>query len=604
MLSLLAGVLLLFVVTIILGKTFYYLFSRHSALGITEFALTGTAIANTYFVTYSFFGRTDYLALLGLIVICVLLSGFLYWKNELHLAIKPALISFQLPVLIFIVFLASYFPQNYDSGLYHIQSIKWIENFAVVPGLGNLHGRFAFNPAIFNLMAGFSLKDIFNQSLFVVNPFLTALYFNFLVTVLWKHKSGPLNVFCFLLLTGLASIVFVFSRVESPTPDLAANLIPICLILKYVDLMYATSEDELPFRLSKDNLLFFVFLSVYAITIKLSTITFMLLSVVLLWNYRKDLSWKSLLWVTLPPLLIVVPWLIRNYYLSGYLVYPVSAINIFNPDWKIPLSSVMDEQRSICNFAKIQGPDYAKAGGMSLFEWFPIWFKQLSGQQTFLFVLATISPFSILLAYIISRKLSPRTINVLLLWFVTFSGVVFWFFTAPDIRFGFSSLLLSGLVFLLLLDIKWKWIPVFLSLPLLFIIPAPFSSKALLPSLISLVIWATIHYLKPKSKILQYWTFFTFAAIVCSICYRYIKPKKQYFFSEMMIRPSRVDSSREAGGAPIDGIKYSFRNVGGRKLILPINDDRCFDQPLPCSPFSDQFEMRGSSLQDGFRSVK
>jgi hypothetical protein len=36
-------------------------------------------------------------------------------------------------------------PTNGDSGEYHFNTIRWINAFPIVPGLGNLHGRLAFN---------------------------------------------------------------------------------------------------------------------------------------------------------------------------------------------------------------------------------------------------------------------------------------------------------------------------------------------------------------------------------------------------------------------------------------------------------------------------
>src|SRR5688572_9579424 len=33
----------------------------------------------------------------------------------------------------------------YDSGMYHAPTINWVQTCLVVPGLGNLHGRLAFN---------------------------------------------------------------------------------------------------------------------------------------------------------------------------------------------------------------------------------------------------------------------------------------------------------------------------------------------------------------------------------------------------------------------------------------------------------------------------
>ncbi|MEX2611286.1 MAG: hypothetical protein WEA24_15290 [Gemmatimonadota bacterium] len=42
----------------------------------------------------------------------------------------------------------------YDSGLYHFANVRWATEHALVPGLGNLHARLAFNQSYFLLVAG------------------------------------------------------------------------------------------------------------------------------------------------------------------------------------------------------------------------------------------------------------------------------------------------------------------------------------------------------------------------------------------------------------------------------------------------------------------
>src|ERR1022692_4150989 len=44
---------------------------------------------------------------------------------------------------------------TYDDGLYYLQTIKWIQEFPIVVGLGNLHGRLAYNSQDFIILAAF-----------------------------------------------------------------------------------------------------------------------------------------------------------------------------------------------------------------------------------------------------------------------------------------------------------------------------------------------------------------------------------------------------------------------------------------------------------------
>ena len=54
---------------------------------------------------------------------------------------------------------------HYDTGLYHAQAIRWIEEYGVVPGLANLHSRFGYNSASFALSAFFSETWLIGQQI-------------------------------------------------------------------------------------------------------------------------------------------------------------------------------------------------------------------------------------------------------------------------------------------------------------------------------------------------------------------------------------------------------------------------------------------------------
>ena len=53
-------------------------------------------------------------------------------------------------------------PNNYDSGLYHFQSIRWINEEPIVFGLGNLHWRMALNQSYFGFLALLNLAPLWN----------------------------------------------------------------------------------------------------------------------------------------------------------------------------------------------------------------------------------------------------------------------------------------------------------------------------------------------------------------------------------------------------------------------------------------------------------
>lgn len=67
-------------------------------------------------------------------------------------------------------------PTFVDTYLYHAQAIRWIEEYGVVSGLGNLHNRFAYNSAFMPLQAFFTFSWIYNPSLYSLNGFLCAFF--------------------------------------------------------------------------------------------------------------------------------------------------------------------------------------------------------------------------------------------------------------------------------------------------------------------------------------------------------------------------------------------------------------------------------------------
>ena len=60
-------------------------------------------------------------------------------------------------------------PTNYDSGLYHFNAIRWINMYPIVPGLGNLHGRLAFNQSLFTYVAALNFYPVFGYGRSLAN---------------------------------------------------------------------------------------------------------------------------------------------------------------------------------------------------------------------------------------------------------------------------------------------------------------------------------------------------------------------------------------------------------------------------------------------------
>ncbi|MCH5434735.1 hypothetical protein LT991_18700, partial [Leptospira interrogans serovar Canicola] len=200
-------------------------------------------------------------------------------------------------------------------------------------------------------------------------------------------------------------------------------------------------ENGIHSKLNLENYFSSIILSVYTISVKLSTIPLCILILLLIIRYKFD--GKKLLIVISIIFLILLPWLIRNVILSGYLIYPFSAIDIFNFDWKVPLNAVVSEKLSITGWARNPGEGYKEAAQMKFWEWFPIWWNTISKLNRLFIVISFLSPIFIFIYSLFKKiKIDFQTFAIL---FTSWIGVIFWILLAPDIRFGKAFLGVSAI---------------------------------------------------------------------------------------------------------------------------------------------------------------
>ncbi len=173
-------------------------------------------------------------------------------------------------------------------------------------------------------------------------------------------------------------------------------------------------------------------LGVYAVTVKLSTASVVLLAVYPLYLFVKEKNTKAVFAHVSAGLVILAPWLIRNVIISGYLVYPWAGLDLFHVDWKMDPAVLADDSQDITMFAR--GLRSHAEYDNSLFGWIPKWFLSLGmGDRIVLAAGAVCIP---LLLYLLVRKLQSGELAPAALMAVSMANVVFWFFSAPHMRYG------------------------------------------------------------------------------------------------------------------------------------------------------------------------
>jgi hypothetical protein len=154
------------------GRLILHLLSRNFHLDdeTSSFALTwlaGMAAISTLATFLSLFIKLALTAQLITLAGGLLILIWLWRTSRLKFSLPkwhPLGIVLGALILLTALEISTHTPGNPDTGLYHAQTIRWIETFPAVPGLGNLHSRLAYNSSWLTLNALFSFAFLSDQS--------------------------------------------------------------------------------------------------------------------------------------------------------------------------------------------------------------------------------------------------------------------------------------------------------------------------------------------------------------------------------------------------------------------------------------------------------
>jgi hypothetical protein len=507
----------------------------------------GMAVVSSFLTIWSLFLPTNYLSLLFLLLLAIFFfyKNFqeyksLFFKNISNKKVVIVAILLLIGVLLSAVIL----PQNYDTNLYHIQAILWNEQFSVVPGLANFYDRLGFNSSIFVLSSGFTFSALYNQMFFVVVAVSFLMFIGWILTCI--NKSSNLFLKFFLILFAFYFTQQYNINISSPDADILSNI-----IFSYLIISLLLNHNEI-----EKKYLLFITLPLYCISIKLSTLPIVLLCLIV---FILKLPFKKaikLLFLSFS--FFLLPWLIRNVIISGYIIYPNATIDIFNFDWKVPIQYVEVTKNWVYSFGRIPFKYYEEVLSLPLSEWTLVWWNNALLKTKIFMVLCGLSP--VLSITIIYKKHQFKRILVLA-FLVCFFSFLLWFLSAPDIRFSYGIILLLALFPIALLSIKNKKLElVFKTFVLLFLINFSHSSYELLQKQ---------YYNKSFST--------------------YIYLPKDYYFLKYEKR-----------------IKYNtielFTKKGKKiKLYSSIGETQTYDN-FPCTTNNNVgLQLRGEDLQSGFK---
>lgn len=416
--------------------------SEKFAVSWTE--LAGVITITVYAEIVSLFGAVGQIAHLLLLGLAVF---FTFWCRATirKIADKTLRILFSwdgvlyLCLILLTALFASRGLQHTDTGIYHAQMIHWYEDYGVVKGLGNLQQHFAYNSSSLAYAAVFSMKWLVGQSLHGTNGFLQAFLVVWAVRGLrgfWRRKNHLADGCRFAI---LVYALVVSERIMSPATDFSSMYLVLWVICIWADLLTSDKNAE------SGQIHGYALLSVAAVfvaTCKLSAGCLVILALYPFVKLLRRRQWKSIFIYIFCGVLVLAPWLIRNVLISGWLLYPFTALDLFHVDWKIPAEYVQHDSDQI----KVWGRclyDVARIDESPL-SWFPVWWAEKRREEMMLLIGNVIALAGLALGGVhtvfVRREKLPW--DKMMLYVAILCSIAGWFLTAPFIRYGLAFLLL------------------------------------------------------------------------------------------------------------------------------------------------------------------
>jgi hypothetical protein len=517
---------------------------------IVHFLITGLMVLTATGEWLALFSPVNGITLFFILIILAFIS--IVRRKKLLYALRSCLIHdrktvlFQVCLCCFIVMILvlNAGPSMMDdSESYHIQMVKWIQEYGSVPGIANLHLRFGFNSSWFPAIGLFSYPVPDFNTYFSLNG-LMGLWFCYLLleklftfisdTSFNKTSNQALGCLVILILC-IVNWPMIRGCVTSANYDFITT---VCLVVLF------TSLFENPMDLSAEWLIWPIFL----FTVRMINAPLLLISLFYIF-YGKHFSVRRLSIAILTGILFVLPFLVRNFILSGYPFFPVYQVDWFSPDWKADKSQVIEISQYIKYFNRVNPMFQSINETMTLGfpQWIASWYHNLFRFDKCIFTMSILGYAFVLTG--IRRFFSSVQRYFLAVMIIQ---LAVWLFFAPDPRFV-QGILLFGI----------------------------YAAIQKLP------IMAVIN-----RKVLKFSTI-VFAGLI--LIYGMSKSIRDINYRNLLV-PARLPAPA------IQTIAINHIELHLPSKVLSNWNPRCYDVALPCLYRIDpRLETRGSGIANGFR---
>jgi hypothetical protein len=407
---------------------------------------TGVALVLLYALVVNFVWRLDWVALT--LALAIGLASAVWNRRAIALAYAGEVARHRWTVALGIAIMIAWTANHaigpitfYDSAMYHVGTVEWANRFAVVPGLGNLHDRFAYNSASLLLAALLDAGPLDGLSSHLVNGLLLVVLATYAILAVSRFMRGGEErriadlIACMML--PIAVLTFLGKEARSLSTDAPAMLFVVAAALRIVRSLERPEADhaERAYVLSCA-----VLCLAAAVTVKLSTIAFAAASIpiaLVAWRLSPApalRSWKPIAAAFVLPVALGLAWVARGVVLSGYPAYPL-ALGGFPVSWRLPEEQARAAAAWISTSARALNEGRIELGSESVGVWTSL---VVDREDLFLYVpLPVLIVVLALIGAVMFGGLKWRVQQrVWLVWIPVLGSIFFWAIAAPHPRFA------------------------------------------------------------------------------------------------------------------------------------------------------------------------
>lgn len=456
MLIVILSFIYIFLICLLAGVIVRELLSRfipvpeQGLIGITGIITSGLVILTVYAQYFSIFSKVG--ALCHVIMLALIAAGTIIYRQKVYEVLKAVITripSKEGIACLIIVIISAYFTSrgtyHTDTGIYHAQAIRILEEYGCIKGLGNFQQHFAYNSSYLALCALFTLSFVLPFALHTMTGFFMALFTCYAVCGLMKWKEHDSHTADMARLAIVIYGVTVLSGLQSPATDYGTMYMVLYIMTAWI--AHAAEKKDSENDISVQGYL--SVLAIFTVSMKLSAAGIVVIAVLpFILLIKKKMAKETAAFIIIG-FLSFLPYLIRNVIISGWLFYPVEAIDFFDVIWKVPARYMWEDSARIKIWGRciqdIVGSDYETGLGMGLSAWYPVWWSAKTFFEKLLLLFQVIGAGAVAFNVVIRAIRKTIRPDVALFYITVFINIIMWFFTAPFIRYGLAFLMLLPL---------------------------------------------------------------------------------------------------------------------------------------------------------------